>query len=58
MEKAWLLQAGCSPGKYKTLVDAETAAKKFVARNNENYGIYELVAYASAPIPDVEIVKV
>lgn len=43
---------------YTERADAEKAAKQRVASNHQDYGIYELVAVANNPTPNIEVVAV
>jgi len=62
MEKCWITYPKTLLNGYKTYDLAEEAAKRAVGNNQYSghfeYGVYELVAVAKQPVPDVEIVKV
>lgn len=65
MEKFWTLYAknygGISDRSFKSYEEAEAAAKR--AATNKNYQNYEIVimqsvAFAKAPVPDIEIATI
>lgn len=56
MKKSWKVDG--KSGTFSSFDEASTAAKRSAALNSADYGIYELVAYAQATVPAIDIVAV
>ena len=57
MKNKYIVYRACDLRGYENYEAAEKAAKQNTAQNSQDYHIWQAIAVASAPVPDVEVTK-